>query len=37
MVAIEIRHDRQRGCGWRKPGGMYLVAGGYEPDPDMPY
>lgn len=23
---IQTRIDRQRGCGWRKPGGLYLVA-----------
>lgn len=25
---IETRHDFERGCGWRKPGGLYLIAGG---------
>ena len=25
---IEVRHDKQRGCGWRKPGGLYLISGG---------
>ena len=25
---IETRLDQQRGCGWRKPGGLYMVAGG---------
>jgi hypothetical protein len=25
---VEERQDQQRGCGWRKPGGYYLVAGG---------
>jgi hypothetical protein len=25
---IEIRHDRERGCGWRKKGGLYLVSDG---------
>jgi hypothetical protein len=25
---IETRRDSIRGCGWRKPGGLYLVAGG---------
>lgn len=25
---IAIRHDRKRGCGWRKPGGLYLVCEG---------
>ena len=28
MLKIEIRHDKKRGCGWRKPGGLYLVSGG---------
>jgi len=23
---VQVRHDRKRGCGWRKPGGQYLVA-----------
>ena len=23
---MEIRHDQKRGCGYRKPGGLYLVA-----------
>ena len=27
-MAIETRHDRKRGCGWRQPGGLYLVSGG---------
>lgn len=22
----QVRHDKQRGCGWRKAGGLYLVA-----------
>lgn len=26
--AIQTRRDRKRGCGWRKGGGLYLVAGG---------
>jgi hypothetical protein len=26
--AIETRCDSERGCGWRKPGGLYLVASG---------
>lgn len=26
--AIETRHDRIRGCGWRSPGGLYLVSDG---------
>jgi len=25
---IEVRHDSKRGCGWRKPGGLYLVCAG---------
>ena len=25
---IEVRRDRKRGCGWRKVGGLYLVASG---------
>jgi hypothetical protein len=25
---IQTRHDQKRGCGWRKPGGYYLVASG---------
>ena len=25
---IEVRNDKQRGCGWRKPGGLYLVSKG---------
>lgn len=24
-VEIEVRHDKKRGCGYRKPGGLYLV------------
>lgn len=27
-MAIEVRRDRVRGCGWREPGGLYLMAGG---------
>jgi hypothetical protein len=27
-TVIEVRHDKQRGCGWRKPGGLYLVSKG---------
>lgn len=26
--AVELRIDGRRGCGWRKPGGLYLVSGG---------
>jgi hypothetical protein len=25
MAKIQVRNDRKRGCGWRKPGGTYLV------------
>ncbi len=25
---IQVRFDRRRGCGWRKPGGKYLIGGG---------
>jgi len=25
-IMIQIRNDKKRGCGWRKPGGLYLVA-----------
>lgn len=28
MAEIAIRHDSERGCGWRKAGGLYLVADG---------
>jgi hypothetical protein len=28
QTVIEVRHDKQRGCGWRKPGGLYLVSEG---------
>jgi hypothetical protein len=27
-VEIQVRIDRERGCGWRKPGGIYLISGG---------
>lgn len=27
-MGIQVRHDRERGCGWRKPRGLYLVSGG---------
>lgn len=27
-MAIATRTDSRRGCGWRKPGGLYLVANG---------
>ncbi len=27
MIEIQIRYDRKRGCGWRKPGAKYLIAG----------
>lgn len=26
MITPETRFDQERGCGWRKPGGLYLVA-----------
>lgn len=26
--AIQTSNDRERGCGWRKPGGLYLVSHG---------
>lgn len=25
---IQVRYDSQRGCGWRKPGGLYLISMG---------
>lgn len=28
MNLIQTRSDRKRGCGWRKPGGLYMVAAG---------
>lgn len=28
MVNIETRHETERGCGYRKPGGLYIVSGG---------
>lgn len=27
-MLVETRQDRKRGCGWRKPGGLYLVSDG---------
>ena len=27
-MSVQVRQDRRRGCGWRKAGGLYLVAGG---------
>jgi hypothetical protein len=27
-MEVQVRQDSKRGCGWRKPGGMYLVADG---------
>jgi len=27
-MEIQIRYEKKRGCGWRKPGGLYLVSGG---------
>lgn len=29
MNGVEVRQDRVRGCGWRKEGGLYLVADGF--------
>lgn len=29
-MAIETRVERKRGCGWRKPGGLYLMADGLQ-------
>ena len=26
-MEIETRYDQERGCGWREPGGLYLVCG----------
>lgn len=26
-IQVEERVDRVRGCGWRKPGGIYLMGG----------
>jgi hypothetical protein len=26
-IEIQVRYDRKRGCGWRKPGGKYLMGG----------
>jgi hypothetical protein len=28
MATIHVRRDKERGCGWRKEGGTYLVSGG---------
>ncbi len=28
MPTIQTRYDRKRGCGWRKPGGVYLMSSG---------
>lgn len=28
MVDIQIRHEEKRGCGWRMPGGLYLMGTG---------
>lgn len=25
---VQVRHDMERGCGWRKPGGYYLISSG---------
>lgn len=27
-IEIQTRHDRKRGCGWRQPGGTYLISQG---------
>ena len=27
-MSVQIRHDTRRGCGWRAPGGLYLVSSG---------
>lgn len=27
-VEIQVRHDKRRGCGWRVPGGTYVVSTG---------
>lgn len=36
-LEIHVRRDRERGCGWRKPGGTYLVSGGLgEPCGKLP-
>jgi hypothetical protein len=29
---IETRRDRKRGCGWRQPGGLYMVSSGLGED-----
>ena len=28
MATIHVRQDRERGCGWRKPGGLYVISDG---------
>lgn len=28
MIEIQVRHDKRRGCGWRQPGGTYLISAG---------
>lgn len=33
MVNIQTRHDTRRGCGWRQPGGTYLIAEGISLQP----
>lgn len=30
--AVEVRVERARGCGYRKPGGLYLISGGLAAD-----
>ena len=38
MIEIQVRHDRKRGCGWRKPGGKYLIGGSLcAPCGKLPY
>lgn len=27
-MIVQTRYDSKRGCGWRQPGGLYLIAGG---------
>ncbi len=33
MIEIQVRHDKRRGCGWRQPGGTYLIADGVSLQP----
>jgi len=30
MVNVKIKYTKIRGCGWRKPGGLYFVAAGFS-------